>query len=366
SGGKSQGGFAPTVTYGPYEMAPGETIHIVMVFSADGMPYKAQVEIGNAFKRNGTDESFVIEYDANGDGTIDCQTFDYTTFDTGNECMTKNQWVMTARDSLFKNFIKARDVWNASEQMSKYPIAEPPRPPASFTVDGKPDQIELRWELPEGGPNRVGWEVYRTSNITDNLPYTCLAGNGPECLSPMLAAGATSYDDKSAIRGTSYFYYVQAVGENQPVDPKAIAGTPGGLPLKSSLYYTLTYIPTNLKRPPFGNTALGHGWQGNIEDARVVPNPVNLGSQQAEGDVNGIRPFEDDRILFLNIPGECTITIYTETGQLIKRIEHVNGTGDESWNLTTDSRQLLVSGIYIAVIEDPDGARVFRKFVVIR
>ncbi|HET6566775.1 MAG TPA: hypothetical protein VFG50_02350, partial [Rhodothermales bacterium] len=46
SGGKSQGGFAPTVTYGPYEMAPGETIHIVMVFSADGMPYKAQVEIG--------------------------------------------------------------------------------------------------------------------------------------------------------------------------------------------------------------------------------------------------------------------------------------------------------------------------------
>lgn len=377
SGGNSQGGFAPSVAYGPYEMAPGESVHIVMVYAADGLPYKAQVEIGKSFKRHGASDSYVIQYDANGDGQITCLPFDYSAFDlskygTGNECLTKNQWVLTARDTLFKDFYHARALWKlaggdeSGTAMSKYPIPEPPRPPKAFTVDGKPDKIELRWELPDGGPNRTGWEVYRTSNYTDNLPYTCLAGTGAGCQSAMLAASATSFDDATATRGVNYFYYVQAVGDPQPNDPEGLTGTPGGQALKSSLYYTLTYIPTNLKRPPFGDPALNHGWKGNIEDSRVVPNPVNLASQDAGGGANGIRWAEDDRIAFLNIPGQCTITIYTETGQLIKKIEHTNGTGDESWNLTTDARQLLVSGIYIAVIEDTDGARVFRKFVVIR
>ena len=33
---------------------------------------------------------------------------------------------------------------------------------------------------------------------------------------------------------------------------------------------------------------------------------------------------------------------------------------------TTQARQLLVSGIYIALVETPEGDRVFRKFTVIR
>ena len=70
---------------------------------------------------------------------------------------------------------------------------------------------------------------------------------------------------------------------------------------------------------------------------------------------------------FFDIPGQCTIKIFTEAGELIETIEHTDGSGDQLWNLTTSSNQLIVSGIYIAVIQDHDtGDHVVRKFVVIR
>ena len=98
-----------------------------------------------------------------------------------------------------------------------------------------------------------------------------------------------------------------------------------------------------------------------MEDARIVPNPVNLGADAT------VRFDQEDRVAFFNIPGNCTIKIYTEIGELVHTIEHSDGSGDELWNLTTTSRQLLVSGIYIAVISDNDtGDEAIRKFTVIR
>ena len=91
-------------------------------------------------------------------------------------------------------------------------------------------------------------------------------------------------------------------------------------------------------------------------------------------------PGEPDKLMFLNIPGHCIIKIYTERGDLIKTINHDDGSGDEVWNSVTSSRQVVVSGVYIAhfvVTEDyhdPDtnkimyrkGQEAFRKFVIIR
>jgi hypothetical protein len=67
------------------------------------------------------------------------------------------------------------------------------------------------------------------------------------------------------------------------------------------------------------------------------------------------------------------IKIYTETGDLIKTINHVNGSGDERWDSKTSSGQIVVSGLYIAyfeVTEDGSGFKkgdnIFRKFIIIR
>ena len=75
---------------------------------------------------------------------------------------------------------------------------------------------------------------------------------------------------------------------------------------------------------------------------------------------------------FFDIPGECKIQIFTEIGELIKEIDHKDGSGDQFWDLNTSSNQLVVSGIYIAVVTDTSkgkkesGKKEFQKFAIIR
>ncbi|MGE5399420.1 MAG: hypothetical protein ACM3S2_03390, partial [Ignavibacteriales bacterium] len=70
---------------------------------------------------------------------------------------------------------------------------------------------------------------------------------------------------------------------------------------------------------------------------------------------------------FYNTPGKCTIKIYTEMGELIQTLNHDNGSGDVYWRSITSSNQLLVSGIYIAVITNTEtGEKHIAKFSIIR
>ena len=85
-----------------------------------------------------------------------------------------------------------------------------------------------------------------------------------------------------------------------------------------------------------------------------------------------------DKILFLNIPGYCTIKIYNEGGDLIKTLIHDSGSGDQSWGRlaeewsASEDGQIVVSGLYIAAIEvtdenmNPTGEKTFVKFLIVR
>lgn len=394
-GAVAQGGYSPMEAVGPYDMSVGDCVYHAVAEGVAGLSYDAGVQIGRAYKQSGGDDDQRIPYDANGDGEINESAFDYDLIglpqyagngctqcpSRGSELLTKNQWVMTARDSIFQMFFRAQDLYEASNQMTEYPIQEAPYAPVRFDIFGRPDAIELRWEPhPGGGPAIDHWELYRATAFEDNLlratgefrtaptsygtteivtGYECIAGCPG---TPELPPSATSFDDETADRGIDYFYYVIAVGEDQPVDPLAINGTPDGVPLRSSRYLTQSYLPATLKRPPYGQPEFGG--TGTVADSRIVPNPVNLG---AGNNVRFPGVEGEDRVAFYNIPPECTIKIYTEIGELVHTIEHTNGSGDEIWNLTTESRQLLVSGIYIAVIEDlTNGDTAVRKFTVIR
>ena len=393
-GSVAQGGFSPYESYGPYDLAFGDCIYTTAVEAVAGLSYDAEVQIGRTHKRSGDARGTrLISYDANGDGVITESDFDYSNIGLplyqgdgctacavrGSERLTKNHWVFTVRDSMFQTFFRARDLYEASNGLTQYPISEAPFPPIRFNIDGLPDGIVLDWEPhPAGGPAIDHWEVYRTSGFTDNLLDPDGDGNfevvsrvggdglvtGYQCIAgcpgtPALSSGTTAFEDNTAGRGTDYYYYVIAVGQPQSNDPKAINGTPGGVPLTSSRSLTQSFLPATLKRPPYNQDLPAA--ERSVRDTRIVPNPVNLGSE------NGIRFAQEDRVAFFNIPPECTIKIYTEIGELVKTLEHTDGSGDELWNLTTDSRQLLVSGIYLAVITDnTNGEEIIRKFVVIR
>jgi len=234
---------------------------------------------------------------------------------------TKNEWVYTGRDSLFQTFRRAIANYN-----SGYNIPQPPLPPSSFNVTSGGDRITLTWDIPND-PTLRGFRIYRAVARYDSTYHLIYEAQPTQ----------NSYRDTSVVRGVAHYYYIVSVGD-------------GGL--VSGRYYTQSYDPAYLLRPP----------GSSLDAIRVVPNPYNIAA-----DPNRLLyPNEPNKIGFLNIPGECTIKIYTELGELIKTIEHTNGSGDEYWDLTTSYNQIIVSGVYIVVIETPNGERAIRKFVVIR
>jgi hypothetical protein len=302
------GGFSNTVGYGPYTLQFGDSIRIVWAEAASGLAYDSTISIGRRFKN----------------GII--------------SDIEKNELVMTGKDSLMKTFGRAIANFN---QGNGFLIPENPFPPNRFDVAGLGDKITLRWEHDGSGPTIGGYEVYRARGNFDSS-YTKIYEGGPDVL---------EFDDITATRGVDYYYYVQAVG--LPTDNTGGALTPAGVPLKSGRFYTQTYDPATLKRPP----------GEKLTDVRVVPNPYIVSADQS----NLLFPARKNRLAFFEIPGNCKIQIFTELGELIREIDHSDGSGDEFWDLNTSSNQLVVSGIYIAVITDRDtGEKHVTKFSVIR
>jgi hypothetical protein len=300
------GGFSNANGYGPYRIAPGEDIHIVLAEGAAGLSRERCVSIGRRFKL----------------GQITAPQ--------------KNDSVYTGRDSLFLTFRRA-----LANFKSGYNIAAEPLPPKNFTVTSAGDKIGITWEVYNpSDPNLKGFRLYRAVTKYDSAYH----------LVTDLPATARGYDDTQVTRGEANYYYLVAYGD-------ASQNTGAGLTplgeLTSNRYYAQTFDPAFLKRQP----------GESMSDIRIVPNPFHLGSDPTALRFGG----EPDKIAFLNIPGYCTIRIYTELGELIKEMEHTDGSGDHYWNSTTSSNQVVASGVYIVVIENTrTGERTIKKFVVIR
>lgn len=306
------GGWSLANGYGPYTIAPGESIRIVIAEAAGGLSREAQVSVGRRYKN----------------GSI--------------TAAQKNDSVYTGRDSLFKAFRRAIANFN-----SNWNIPQPPPPPKKFTVSSGAGKIILDWTPNTDNPSDPAvarWEVWRAVGRYDSAYYKIWEGTG------------TSYSDTTASLNTAHYYYLVAVGS--PSANNGAGMTPlGGL--SSSRYYTQTYLPAYRRTPPAKNLAEVRG------KIRIVPNPYNIA---AKGSL--LFPNEPDKLSFVNIPGECTIRIYSELGELIKTIEHgttpATQTGSEDYDCTTSSGQIIVSGVYIAVITTPFGEKEILKFVVIR
>ncbi|MEM1117134.1 MAG: hypothetical protein AAGJ11_11555, partial [Bacteroidota bacterium] len=324
----NSGGYSFANGYGPYTLAPGESVRIVFAEGAGGLSREANTAIGAAFKASGNDAGAGLTF--------------------AGETKTKNEWIFTGRDSLFQTFRRAIDNYDAD-----FAIPRGPAPPRTLDIRSGGDRISLEWTTYDDAPAFDRWEVYRTQFAFDST-YTLVHTAAPS---------ETSFDDTTPIRGIGYYYYVVAVQDGAA--NAGGGGTPAGVPLRSTRYATQSYIPARLQRP-----------QGErMEEIRVVPNPFFIGSDR------DIRfPDQTDRLAFFNIPGQCRIDIYTELGELVETIEHTDGSGDGFWDHTTSSRQVVASGIYIAVItvtediRDPQtdallyeaGEQAFRKFVIIR
>jgi hypothetical protein len=76
------------------------------------------------------------------------------------------------------------------------------------------------------------------------------------------------------------------------------------------------------------------------------------------------------RINFANLPRQCTISIYSLDGDLVRSWEHDYPEGGpasmhDSWDLITRNTQAAVSGLYYWVVESEDRTQI-GKLVIIR
>ena len=74
------------------------------------------------------------------------------------------------------------------------------------------------------------------------------------------------------------------------------------------------------------------------------------------------------RIDFVNLPQQCTINIFSMSGQHIKTIEHSGSiaNGSESWDLVTEDGLTVSYGIYIFHVKVPKIGSKIGKFALIK
>jgi hypothetical protein len=107
-----------------------------------------------------------------------------------------------------------------------------------------------------------------------------------------------------------------------------------------------------------------------LDRVMVSPNPY-----RGSGDWE--RLDYESRLVFMNLPGECAVYIYSMTGEQLDVVYHNmagdtspdpagNETGGESWDMLTSNNQSIASGIYIFRVVSEDYGEKIGKFAVIK
>jgi hypothetical protein len=127
-----------------------------------------------------------------------------------------------------------------------------------------------------------------------------------------------------------------------------------------------TYVSAN--RPPVPGTRYridtlsGGPTKGEVdlEKIRVVPNPYLANAAFDPGP-------DQRRLEFINLPPECTIRIYTISGNLVCKLEHTSDEGGtEAYDLRTLENLPIASGHYYYHITTPDGKTHIGRFAVVQ
>lgn len=369
--GWTEHGFDPTTEqsktflfgFGPYQMQPGDDVRIVMAFVGGMIPQRLAIDAGrayvNGYDAQRSDLSQPLPYDV-----YDNPADPYSPAFAGQTPIAaegtypisqaqKDAILDLSKKRAFMEAGKAVSLWNnGSNSVNKgagtFGIPLAPASP-SLTVTSENQQIHLEWgeeavQDTRGG-TVVGYKIYRNywrpPSVTEptDTTFVLVDSVGPD---------VREYVDTGVIVGEQYWYYVTAVN---------------GDGLESSAYQNRMGRSATPDREAASPTRPPHtSWE---QEVVVVPNPYHTVAAQK---------YSGRRLNFLNLPPYANIRIYTMTGDHVQTIEHNSGDGDEEWlRQDTFSTMQIVSGIYVYVVEELDGAggsptgkKAIGKFVVIK
>ena len=104
-----------------------------------------------------------------------------------------------------------------------------------------------------------------------------------------------------------------------------------------------------------------------IGDVYVVPNPYVATSLFEPANPYLVGRGER-RIMFMNLPPECTIRIYTVTGDLVQTLTHSSTVddGQEPWNLVSRDGMDVAFGVYLFHVDAPGVGTSVGRFALIK
>ncbi|MCX6134946.1 MAG: T9SS type A sorting domain-containing protein [Ignavibacteriales bacterium] len=294
-GSGAPGGWSHGMGFGPYTIAPGQSVRVVWVEGVNGLTFDECVSVGLQYKL----------------GRINTKA--------------KNDSVLNGRLRLFETMRRAVANFN-----SGFNIPEPPFPPATFNVRGGGDRIALSWDPnpKESANGFVGYRVYRATGRADSTYRMIYQCGGSKPTGPNIRYDTTktyAFSDLTAIRGISYYYYITSFGNAFAGDaatrtPAAPAG------LESSLFYTKTNDPAT-------TVLVG------IKNESAIPTMFSLVQ-------NFPNPFNPSTTVSYSLPKRAivSIRIFNTLGQevalLVNELKEA-GTYQLAWNASN-----VPSGIY--------------------
>lgn len=241
-------------------------------------------------------------------------------------------------------------IWNPNEQIYAVP------------AQGEPPQIYFgacHWIY-------VFKNDRRQSNVADRVPlydecryiHTTLPSGGQARLkvfralswvgSAIKVPGTELLATEARVRlnvAKPYRSYVNYNGAPDPINPVRNEG----LPLYS--FSTAGYATST------GVTAVVEDF---LDEINVVPNPYYAFSGYETSRL-------DNRVKFINLPQQCTISIFTPSGTLVRKFRKDNSLTFLDWDLKNSNAIPISGGVYICHIDVPGvGEKVLKWFGVLR
>lgn len=103
----------------------------------------------------------------------------------------------------------------------------------------------------------------------------------------------------------------------------------------------------------------------DLDKVFAVPNPYVI-SSQFELPTNRV-DFRGDRVIqFRNLPVECTIRIYTITGELVRTLQKNDTNSYLNWDVLTSESARVAYGVYIFQVETPAGGSKIGRLAIIK
>jgi hypothetical protein len=97
--------------------------------------------------------------------------------------------------------------------------------------------------------------------------------------------------------------------------------------------------------------------RSRLDKIRAVPDPYIVHAAWESSKY-------ERKLQFTHLPDKCTIRVYTLSGDLVKSLDHTDGTGTADWNMLSEDGLDIAPGVYMFRVESKYGNRTGRFAVI--